>query len=114
MLIVCSVWKGERIHTLVTNKSYQISFTRFLCLGVGLKTREDKRLASRLKISCKNTQHKKRMRHCLPLTAARPQCLMPRSHNSKSLGSSSIYRTKSPPPPYLGGRGGVGGGGRGG
>ena len=54
MLLVCSVWEGEKTHTGVTNKSYPISFAPSYVWGWGSRlsrTGQDTRLAGSLKLN---------------------------------------------------------------
>ena len=84
------------MHTWVTNKSYQISFAVSFVegWGGGGANRAGEEVSRQVTTNSTTTQHKKKMRHCLPLMAARPHCLMPRSHNSNASGSSSIHASR--------------------
>ena len=69
-------------------------FCTFLCGGAGGVDRAGEEVSRQVTTNNTTTQHKKKIQHCLPLMAARPHCLTPRSHNSKASGSSSILASK--------------------
>ena len=90
---VCGRVRGY-IHTWVTNKSYQISFALSF-VGGGGANRAGEEVSKQVATDSTTTQHKKKIRHCLPLMAARLHCLTPRSHNCKAWGSSSIQASRT-------------------